>query len=375
MKRVFIVAGESSGDLHGSSLMRSMKARCPDVAFKGVGGMFMERCGLEIVRHVREMNFMGMAEIIRHIPFIRRVMRECESCLDSWNPDLVILIDYPGFNLKFAPLVKKRGVPLMYYISPQLWAWHKSRVAVIRRYVDRMVVLFEFEKDFYRRYGVAADFVGHPLLDVVKPSGTKEAFRESVGAGEGLLVVGLLPGSRVQEITRVLPDMVRGVGLLKERLGSFAAVLGCAPEIEDSIYERYIGGTGIVPVRGGTYDVMAYSDALAVTSGTATLEAGILGTPMVIVYRTSLLTYLMGRALVGVPDIGLINIVAGGRIVPELRQNDVTPYNIAALLEKLMGDADLRDAVKRRLGEAKSRLGRPGASERAAGIACELMGA
>jgi len=375
MKRVFIIAGESSGDLHGSSLMRSMRARRPDVAFRGIGGMFMERCGLEIVRHVREMNFMGMAEIIRHIPFIRRVMRECESSLDSWNPDLVILIDYPGFNLKFAPLVKKRGIPLMYYVSPQLWAWHKSRVAVIRRYVDRMVVLFEFERDFYRRYGVAADFVGHPLLDVVKPSGTRDAFRESVGAGKGVPVVGLLPGSRIQEITRVLPDMVRGVGLLRGRLGSFAAVLGCAPEIEDAVYGKHLHGTGIVPLRGRTYDIMAYSDALAVTSGTATLEAGIIGTPMVIVYRTSLLTYLMGRALVDVPDIGLINIVAGGRIVPELRQNDVTPDNIASLLRKIIRDEGLREAVKRRLGEAKSKLGRPGASERAAGIACELMGA
>jgi len=373
MKRVLLIAGESSGDLHGSNLMSRIKAYQPDISFKGIGGLRMIEEGLEAVRNTKEMNFMGFVEIIRHLPFIRRTMKELESLLVSWHPDLVILIDYPGFNLKFAPLVKKRGIPLMYYISPQLWAWHKSRVALVKKHVDRMVVLFDFEREFYRKYGVNVDFVGHPLLDVVRSSVDCSAFRKSLGVDEGVPLVGLLPGSRVQEIKQLLPSMAASISMLRKKRGSVVAVLGCVPEIDDSIYEPYIGGTDVIPLRNKAYDIMAHSDVLVVTSGTATLEAGISGTPMVIVYRTSLLTYIIGRMLVNISNIGLINIVAGSRIVPELWQNQVTPDNIAMHIEKILNDQSLRSRMRDLLSAAKSRLGEPGASERAANIALEMM--
>ncbi len=373
MNRVLIVAGETSGDLHGAALMRSMKARVPGLEFRGIGGTRMAEEGLQAIRHVREMNFMGLAEVIRHLPLIRRTMRETEELLDSWKPQLVILIDYPGFNLKLAERVKRRGIPVMYYISPQLWAWHRSRVKLVAKYVDRMVVLFDFERDFYQRHGIEADFVGHPLLDTVRPARGRKEFLASIGAGE-LPVVGLLPGSRIQEIHRILPPMAESVAHIERESGPVRAVLGCAPDIDDEVYRPFLDGTSIIPLRGVTYDIMAHSDALVVTSGTATLEAGISGTPMVIVYRTSPLTYTIGKLLVQVPDIGLINIVAGSRVVPELWQHEVTPANISSHVSRILRDARLRETVVQSLSEARSRLGQSGASDRAASVALELMG-
>lgn len=375
MKRVLIIAGETSGDLHGSQLMNRMKILLPGIEFKGIGGSLMIEEGLDTIRHVREMNFMGFVEVIRHLPFIRRTMKDLEALLDSWHPDLAILIDYPGFNLRFAPAVKRRNIPLMYYISPQLWAWHKSRVKIVERYVDRMVVLFDFERDFYHRCGITADFVGHPLVDIVRPVGDHASFRSSLGANDSLPVIGLLPGSRTQEIDRLLPAMIGAFNLLRQRHGPVCAVIGCASEIEQSYYETFIGGTDIIPLREKTYDIMAHADALVVSSGTATLESGILGTPMVIVYRTSPLTNFIGRRLVKIPDIGLINIVAGTRIVPELLQDEVTPGNIAGHLGAFLEDVTLRESTKKALASAGRKLGESGASERAARIALDMMGA
>jgi lipid-A-disaccharide synthase len=372
MKRVLIIAGETSGDLQGSALMRQMKLGMPDLEFKGIGGDFMIGEGLDALRHVRDMNFMGLTEVVRHLPSIRRTMKLLETLLDTWKPHITILIDYPGFNLKLASHSKRRGIPVMYYISPQLWAWHTGRVSIIRKYVDRMVVLFGFEQEFYRRYGIEADFVGHPLLDMVHPSETRESFRARFGA-EHIPLIGLLPGSRTQEINRILPPMAASIALVKEKIGPVAAVLGCAPDIDESRYLPFIRGTGIIPVKGKTYDVMSHADAVAVTSGTATLEAGISGVPMVIVYRTSFLTYHIGKLLVKIPNIGLINIVAGSRIVPELWQHEVTPEKIAARLIQFITDKQLHNSTVQSLSVAKDKLGLPGAAKRAAAIALEMI--
>ncbi len=374
MKRVFIIAGETSGDMHGAALMREMKTRRPDIVFGGIGGPRMAEQGIEAIRRVRDMNFMGFLEVLRHLPFIRRTMRDCESWLDDHEPDLVILIDYPGFNLRFAPLVKKRGIPLMYYISPQLWAWHTSRVGIIKKHVDRMVVLFDFERDFYREYGVEADFVGHPLIDEVKPSMDRGAFRERVGAAEGVPVVGYLPGSRPQEIERILPAMAGSVRVIGEIAGSIVPVVGCAPEIDHELYAAHGAVEEMCLLDNASHDIMAHADALAVTSGTATLESGISGTPMVVVYRTSPVTFAIGRRLVDLPDIGLINIVAGERIVPELWQDDVTPANIAKSVAPYLTDRALRGRTVAALRAAREKLGEPGAAGRAAGVALAMLG-
>ncbi|MHB9029077.1 MAG: lipid-A-disaccharide synthase, partial [Candidatus Latescibacterota bacterium] len=311
-------------------------------------------------------------EVVRHLPMIRRTMRDLHALLDSWKPHLVILIDYPGFNLKFAPAVKARGIPLLYYISPQLWAWHESRVELIRKYVDRMVVLFGFEREFYLRHGIEADFVGHPLLDVVHPSEEKNAFRRALGA-EHIPLIGFLPGSRKQEIRRILPAMVESLPLIESAMGKVRGALGCAPDLGDTVYHPCLKNSGLLPLRGKTYDIMAHSDVLVVTSGTATLEAGISGTPMVIVYRTSPLTYAIGKRLVKIRDIGLINIVAGSRIVPELRQNQATPEQIADQVTRFLRDTHLRNTTSQLLSSAREKLGESGASERAAAVAMNLL--
>ena len=373
MKRIMIIAGETSGDLHGSSLMAGMKAIDPNMEFIGIGGTRMIAEGLDAVRHVRDMNFMGIVEVLKHLPFIRRVKRDLEHLLDTRKPDLVILIDYPGFNLRLAPIVKRRNIPVMYYISPQLWAWHKSRVKIVRKHINRMVVLFEFERDFYREHGVEADFVGHPLLDTVKISVERDEFRSSLGIENGTPLVGLLPGSRPQEIERNLSAMVGAVKKLKESSAPLFAALGCASELDDSLYEPYVSGTDIAPLRDRSYDLMAHADVLIVTSGTATLESGISGTPMVVVYRTSPLTYWIGKALVDVENIGMINIVAGKRIVPELWQDEVTPENISREVARFLKDDSLRRDVSGWLKEAREKLGEPGAADRAARIACDMM--
>ncbi len=373
MKRVLILAGESSGDLHGSLLMNQMKILMEDIDFKGIGGTLMEEEGLKAVRHIRDMNIMGFTEIVVHLPFFYRTMKELESLVDSWYPDLVILIDYPGFNLRFTPYIKHKNIPLMYYISPKLWAWHSSRVKRIQNYVDRMVVLFDFEKEFYRQHGIEADFVGHPLLDTVVPSEEREVFRALLGASSSVPLIGLLPGSRLQEIDRILPSMVDAVKVVRQKQGQVIAALGCVSEIENDHYERYVRGSDIMLLRDKTYDIMAYADVLVVTSGTATLEAGILGTPMVIVYRTSTLSYYIGKTLVKIPDIGLINIVAGSRIVPELLQNEMSPNNIAHHVLRFLNDPCLREEVTTALGKARMKLGERGAAARAARIAVEMM--
>ncbi len=373
MKRVFIIAGETSGDLHGSALMNRMKAMHPDIEFKGIGGTRMIEESIDAVRHVRDMNFMGFVEVIHHLPFIRRTMLDLIAILDSWKPDLVILIDYPGFNLKFAPHAKRRGIPVMYYISPQLWAWHKSRVKLVKKYVDRMVVLFDFERDFYRGYGIDTDFVGHPLLDTVRPALNREEFRASIGVGDTTPLIGLLPGSRKQEITRMLPEMLKSLEILKHSRHTAIGILGCASEIDDQFYEPLIAGSNVAAIRESAYDIMAHADVLIVTSGTATLESGILGTPMVIVYRTSPMTYAIGKLLVNIANIGMINIVAGSRIVPELWQNDVTAEKIAYEAAGFLNNPTLREKTRRELEATKNKLGESGASERAARIALGMI--
>jgi len=372
VKRVVIVAGETSGDLHGAALMRAMKEACPDLAFSGIGGSGMIAEGLTALRHMREMNFMGFVEVVRHLPFIMRTMKDLETHLDDISPDLVILIDYPGFNLKMLPRIKKRGIPVMYYISPQLWAWHTSRVKLIRKYVDRMVVLFEFERSFYEKYGIEADFVGHPLVGMVKATEDRDTLRQSLNA-QSQPLVGLFPGSRSQEIERILPVMVDSVRYMREKMGSVRAAIGCAPEISDDIYESYTEGSDIDLVRGRTYELMTHADVNAVTSGTATIEAGICGTPMVVVYRTSPLTFAIGRRLVKLSYIGMINIIAGRMIVPELWQDDVNPEMLGERLMRLMSDSSLRNQIKGNLRLAVQKLGGPGAVVRAAGVALDML--
>ena len=373
-KTICIIAGEASGDMHGASLVRELKKRRPNLSFTGIGGDRMSEAGVHLVRHVREMAFLGFFEVVKHLPFIRRVLSEIRSLMDSRHPIAVILIDYPGFNLKIAKEAKKRGIPVIYYISPQVWAWGKGRVKKIAKRVDRMIVIFDFEEAIYREAGMDVVFVGHPLKDAVRAAVSKKTFFRNAGLDPRKPLLGLLPGSRSQEVRKLLPEMVRAFQLMRADVHGLQAVAGLAPTLGDQVYAPFLSDAKeIRSVRSRTYEVMAYSDAVLVASGTATLETALSGTPMVILYRMSAGSFFIGKLLVHMQNIGLANIVAGRRIVPELLQRDVTAEKIRAAAVPLLTDVKLRLEIRRNLNEAVKKLGRPGATGRAADRIIEFL--
>lgn len=373
--RVLIVAGEASGDLHGSSVVRALKRLSPGAAIAGVGGENMRREGTEIVHDIADLAFMGFAEVIRNLGTIRNLRRLLVGELEHRRPDVVVLIDYPGFNLRFAREAKSRGIPVLYYISPQVWAWHRGRVKKMKGLVDRMKVVFPFEAGLYREEGIDVEFVGHPLVERIGTTCTRAEFFRKSGLDPAKKLLGLFPGSRRQEIHRILPEISRAARVLCSGRDLQCAI-GVAPNLGKEFVGAYNNaGPSTVMVENGTYDLMAYADAAIVTSGTATLETGWFGTPMAVVYRTSPLTYWIGRLLVNVRSIGLVNIVAGKAVVPEFIQGAMTAGNVAAAVGRFLDDRPVADALRRELSVIREKLGGPGASERVARGILSLAGA
>ena len=284
-KTIVMIAGEVSGDIHGSRLLAALKELNPTLDIRGIGGDLMEKEGLKPLFHIKQMAFLGLGEIIRHLPFIKKVFREMTDLVRSRQPAAVILIDYPGFNLRFAKKVHKMGIPVIYYISPQLWAWGRRRVYKIQKYVDKMLVIFPFEKNFYNHYGITTDYVGHPLADRhfnhVRPRITQD----------NNLTLGLLPGSRHQELENLLPDMIKTAELLTESSRIKRVLLLKVDTISDEVYNKYIGDHSLISLHSGTTESFYNQlDVALVSSGTATLETGYFGVPMVIVYRVNPIT-------------------------------------------------------------------------------------
>jgi lipid-A-disaccharide synthase len=369
VRRVLMVAGETSGDLHGGGVVRELRRLRPGVDVYGIGGDRMRAEGMELVQHCSAMAFMGFAEVVRNLPFVLRVERELAALLERRPPDAVVLIDYPGFNLRFARRARRAGVPVLYYISPQVWAWHRSRVGTIRKVVDAMKVVFPFEVEIYRSAGVDVEFVGHPLVDTLADNGPRNEVLRRLGLDPSGRVLGLFPGSRAQEIDRILPAVGEASLALHRALGVQVA-LGLAPNLEESfVRSRLPPGLPVRIVRGDTHALMQWSDVAIVTSGTATLETAWYGTPMMVVYSTSPLTYAIGRALVDVPAIGLVNIVAGKHVAAEFVQSGLTAEAVRREAERLLTGAGAAAAMRMELGVIRERLGEPGASARvAAGI-------
>jgi lipid-A-disaccharide synthase len=364
--RVMLIAGEASGDLHGSGVVRELRALDPGIELYGIGGENMRREGMDLIFHIRDLSFMGLAEVLKNLPTVKRVEESMRSRLESRRPDVVVLIDYPGFNLRFAKVVKRLGIPVLYYISPQVWAWHKSRVKTMRKLVDRMKVVFPFEVEIYRREGIDVEFVGHPVVEQIGTSTDRSTFCAAHGLDPARKILGLLPGSRLQEIDRILPVMAEAARRLETETGAQTAI-GVAPNLGMApIRRRLPGGWSPAFVEGATYDLMARADAVVVTSGTATLETGWFATPMVVVYKTSPLTFFVGRMLVDVPFIALANIVAGRKVVQELIQNDLTVERLVAEAGALLTDPARAAQVRADLSVIRERLGGPGASARVA---------
>ncbi len=366
LTRVVMVAGEASGDLHGAGVIRALRTAVPGVEVLGIGGDAMKAEGMEIIQHISSMSFMGFVEVVKHLGLIRDVERRMEEVLDRRKPQVVVLIDYPGFNLRFAAAAKRRNIPVLYYISPQVWAWNRGRVKRMRNLVDRMKVVFPFEVAIYRSEGIDVEFVGHPVVERIGSRLSREAFSSAHGFDPAGKILGLFPGSRLQELERILPVMV-DVAKAARRIPGVQVALGVAPNLGPDAVRRHMpADTGIMLVENATYELMRHSDAAVVTSGTATLETGWFGTPMVVVYRTSPLTYMIGRLLVDVPYIGLVNIVAGRHVVPEFVQGSMTVRHIVPVISRLLTDPAAAQEMREQLGVIRERLGAPGASARVA---------
>ena len=374
-RSVFIVAGEASGDLHGANLVCEMKKLDPALTFSGVGGKRLEAEGVHLVARSADMAVVGITEVFTKIRFILGIFSRIRKMLREEKPDLLVLIDYPDFNLRLAAVAKNSGVPVFYYISPQVWAWRKGRVKQIRRIVDRMAVILPFEKAFYAERDFHADFVGHPLLDVVKRSRSRKQALNDFGLFEKHPIVALLPGSREKEVKSLLPVMLGASVLLKEKYPDAQFILPLAETVDAHMVEQILQASPppVKIISGQTYDAVGLADVALVTSGTATLETALLEIPMVIVYRISALTAAIGKRLIRLAHIGLVNIIAGKTLVPELIQEDATAVRLAREALKILADSDLRQAILAGLTEMRHRLGEPGASQRAAQVALQVM--
>ncbi|MCZ6776542.1 MAG: lipid-A-disaccharide synthase [Ignavibacteria bacterium] len=364
--RVMMIAGEASGDLHGSGVVRELKRRVPSIDVFGMGGDKMEAEGMELIYHMSSLCLMGFVEVLKNIPMIRSVEQKLERLLEQRKPAVVVLIDYPGFNLRFARKAKEHGVKVLYYISPQVWAWNKGRVKKMKRVVDKMDVVFPFEVDIYTQENIDVEFVGHPLAETLRSSCSRESFFQKHKFNVSNKLLGLFPGSRPQEIKDILPTLVAAASKL-QRIHSVQVAIGVAPNLSLDLYNRFTrGDCSITLIENGTYDLMEHSDAIIVASGTATLESGWFGTPMVVVYRTSPVTYFIGRLLVNVPHIGLVNIVARKPVVPEFVQHEMNPENLVNSVSRILQDEAYAQAMRTELSIVKKKLGAPGASGRVA---------
>lgn len=371
---VMLVAGEASGDARGAELVRDLRQRDPSVEFFGMGGANLQGAGMRVVHDIASVASVGVAEIFGSLRHIWRAYRALRRLLLEARPALLILIDFPEFNMRLARIARRHGITVLYYISPQVWAWRSYRIRRIASSVDAMAVVFPFEADLYRAFGVGAvSFVGHPLVDVVSAGRDREASLRSAGLDRTKLTVAIMPGSRKREVASLLDPMLEAArGLARERETQFLLIR--ASTIERGELERAVAGSPVTLriVDGDTYDMLAAADLVWVASGTATLEAGLLGKPMVIAYRLSPLSYWLGRLLVRVEHIGMVNIIAGERVVPELIQNEVTAERILSETRHML-EPEVRRAVVRKLEAVRQRLGPSGAPGRVADMAMALL--
>jgi len=367
-----IIAGEASGDLHGAGVVRALRRKDSSIDIFGVGGDKMQGEGMDLIYHVREVAVMGFWEVLKHLPIIRSMQQTLIQLLTLRKPDLVVLIDYPGFNLRFAPSVKRLGIKVVYYISPQVWAWHKRRVRKMRGVVDKMLVVFPFEVEFYRSEGIDAEFVGHPLVDVLSSTMSRRDFcrRYDLDADKGIVAV--FPGSRKQEVAQMFEEILAAARLIAKEMNMEVAV-GVAPTIPESYLTDFYALDGIRLIKGATYELMNHATFALVKSGTGTLEAAWFGTPMVVLYRTSWVTYLIGRLLVKTKHIGLVNIVAGSSVVPEFVQHRVRSSQIAREALALMKDKSAMAKMRTELETVRKKLGERGASQRVADHVYRMM--
>ena len=370
-----IIAGEASGDLHGASLVREALKMDPSLAFFGIGGSRMREAGVDILVDAAEIAVVGLVEVISHFSVISDAFCRMKKILKSEPPDLLILIDYPDFNLLLAKVAKSANVKILYYISPQVWAWRVGRVKKIGRVVDHMAVVFPFEVPFYEKEGVPVSFVGHPLVDSVCPTMTRTEAQRIFALDPERKTVGLFPGSRKQEIRNLFPVILESAELLRKQFPDVQFILPLAASLRRIDIDAMLSASGldIIVVEGMGYDVMQVCDAIVTVSGTVTLEIAMIGVPMVIIYKVSPISYMIGKRLIRVDHIGICNIVAGERIVRELIQHDAIPEKIVEELARILTDGEYADSIKDKLGRVRLKLGKGGSSAAVAEIAFTML--
>ena len=367
--KYYIIAGEASGDLHASNLVAEIKKKDKKAEFRGFGGDLMQKQGVTLVKHYRTMAFMGFIEVAVNLRKVLGNIALCKKDLLDYQPDALILVDYPGFNLRIAKFAHEMGLKVYYYISPQVWAWKRRRVKKIKKSVNKMLVILPFEEEFYKRYGVDVTYVGNPLLDELAKFGTanRSIFLRRNSLGEKREIVALLPGSRSQEIKRTLPIMLKVVPHFPE----YQFVIAGVSSIEKSLYKKIIGNTDVFLVEGQTYELLQNSSAAVVTSGTATLETALFSVPEVVCYKATGFSYRLAKWMIKVKFISLVNLVMDKEVVKELIQGDLTEENIVKELDLLMHNGKRQRQLLEDYEDLKDRLANAGASERAASIICK----
>ena len=361
--KYYLIAGEASGDLHGANLMRALQQIDPEAEFRFWGGDRMEAVGGKLIKHYRDLAFMGFWEVVTNLRTILRNIDFCKRDIIQFQPDAIIFIDYPGFNMRIAKWAKQRGIPTHYYISPQIWAWKENRIKAIKRDVDSMYVILPFEKDFYEeKHQYPVHFVGHPLLDAIaaRKEVSEEVFKRENGLDERPIIA-LLPGSRKQEIAKMLSVMLSVV----ESYHQYQFVIAGAPSLGYDFYKQFIKEENVHFVSGKTYDLLAHSYAALVTSGTATLETALLNVPEVVCYRGNWISYQIAKRVISLKYISLVNLIMDAPVVTELIQGDLNTRNLKAELNKLL-NADYREKLLKDYEALREKLGNEGASERTA---------
>jgi lipid-A-disaccharide synthase len=361
--KYYLVAGEASGDLHGANLMKAMKALDHQADFRYFGGDLMQAEGGTLVKHYADMAFMGFIEVVANLQTILKNMAFCKQDISAYQPDVLILIDFPGFNLKIAEYAKKNNLLVCYYISPKVWAWNQKRVLKIKKVVDHMFCILPFEVDFYKKWGMQVDYVGNPLLDATAAFEPDADFYQHNHLPKKKIIA-LLPGSRKQEISRLLPDML---GVM-EQFKDHQFVIAGAPSFNAEFYSQFLGGKDIPVVFNATYDLLANADAAIVASGTATLETALFNVPQVVVYKGNPISITIARMLVTIKFISLVNLIMDAPVVKELIQQDCSPKSIAAELDLIINNQTYRDTMLHNYDELDIRMGHPGASAKTAAL-------
>ena len=373
MTRILISAGEASGDIHAAAVTAAIKKIDSSAEVFGMGGDALRNAGGEVLFDIKDHGVMGFVEVLKKLPDLFKLRDDFEKVMDERKPDCLITVDYPGFNMKLAKLAHDKGIPVVSYIAPSAWAWHKSRAKKVAKIVDKVACIFPFEYDVYKEAGAYVEFVGHPLVDIVKPSMTKEEAMAFAGKEEGKKLILLMPGSRLMEIEKMLPTLLEAAKIIKKQLPEVSFVMPRAGTIPISLLEEKIQASGldVKITEGNNYDLFIVADLALATSGTVTLEAALCGLGSVIVYKTNPVTYFIAKLLVNIPHIGLPNIVAAKSVVPELIQNDFTPTKVAQEALALL-ESERNVKMKEDLAYVKERLGKPGAVGRVAELVLKI---